>query len=90
MAALMRSAERIGSGSYSEPVQPSGVPEISALEDSLERMRQALTGTTISRDYLDTLLNSMSDAVLVTAPDGRGAHREQRRRRRCSATGRTS
>ena len=71
MAALMRSAERIGSGSYSEPVQPSGVPEISALEDSLEHMRQALTGTTISRDYLDTLLNSMSDAVLVTAPDGR-------------------
>jgi PAS domain S-box-containing protein len=71
MAALMRSAERIGSGSHSEPVQPSGVPEISALEDSLEHMRQALTGTTISRDYLDTLLNSMSDAVLVTAPDGR-------------------
>jgi diguanylate cyclase (GGDEF)-like protein/PAS domain S-box-containing protein len=71
MAALMLSAERIGSGHYSEPVQPSGVPEIGALEDSLERMRQALTGTTISRDYLDTLLNSMSDAVLVTAPDGR-------------------
>jgi diguanylate cyclase (GGDEF)-like protein/PAS domain S-box-containing protein len=71
MAALMRSAERIGSGSHSEPVQPSGVPEISALEDSLEHMRQVLTGTTISRDYLDTLLNSMSDAVLVTAPDGR-------------------
>jgi diguanylate cyclase (GGDEF)-like protein/PAS domain S-box-containing protein len=71
MAALMRSAERIGAGHYAEPVQPSGVPEISALEDSLERMRQALTGTTISRDYLDTLLNSMSDAVLVTSPDGR-------------------
>ena len=71
MAALMLSAERIGSGRYSEPLQPSGVPEIGALEESLERMRQALAGTTISRDYLDTLLNSMSDAVLVTAPDGR-------------------
>jgi diguanylate cyclase (GGDEF)-like protein/PAS domain S-box-containing protein len=34
-------------------------------------MRQALAGTTISRDYLDTVLNSMSDAVLVTTPDGR-------------------
>jgi diguanylate cyclase (GGDEF)-like protein/PAS domain S-box-containing protein len=71
MAALMLSAERIGSGRYSEPVRRSGVPEIGALEDALERMRQALTGTTISRDYLDTLLNSMSDAMLVTAPDGR-------------------
>ena len=71
MAALMHSAERIGSGRHSEPVRRSGVPEIGALEDALERMRQALTGTTISRDYLDTLLNSMSDAMLVTAPDGR-------------------
>jgi diguanylate cyclase (GGDEF)-like protein/PAS domain S-box-containing protein len=71
MAALMASAERIGSGIYGEPVQASGVTEIAALEDSLERMRRALTVTTISRDYLETLLNSMSDAVLVTAPDGR-------------------
>ena len=71
MNALMTSADRIGRGHHSEPVPPSGVPEIAALETSLERMRQALTGTTISRDYLDTVLNSMSDAVLVTAPDGR-------------------
>jgi diguanylate cyclase (GGDEF)-like protein/PAS domain S-box-containing protein len=33
-------------------------------------MREALARTTISRDYLDTLLNSMSDSVLVVAPDG--------------------
>ena len=33
-------------------------------------MRQALTGTTISRDYLHSVLNSMADAVFVTAPDG--------------------
>jgi diguanylate cyclase (GGDEF)-like protein/PAS domain S-box-containing protein len=71
MTALMQSAERIGSGRYAVPVQRSGVREIEALEDSLEHMRLALTGTTISRDYLNTLLNSMSDAVLVTALDGR-------------------
>jgi len=71
MAALMTSADRIGRGEHAEPVPPSGVPEISALEASLERMRQTLAGTTISRDYLDTVLNSMSDTVLVTAPDGR-------------------
>jgi len=71
MTALMTSADRIGRGEHAEPVPPSGVPEIAALESSLERMRRALTGTTISRDYLDTVLNSMSDAVLVTTPDGR-------------------
>ncbi|MCM2310876.1 MAG: EAL domain-containing protein [Steroidobacteraceae bacterium] len=71
MSALMTSADRIGRGEHAEPVPPSGVPEIAALESSLERMRQALKGTTISRDYLDTVLNSMADAVLVTTPDGR-------------------
>jgi diguanylate cyclase (GGDEF)-like protein/PAS domain S-box-containing protein len=71
MTELMNSADRIGRGEHAEPVAPSGVPEIAALEASLERMRQALAVTTISRDHLDTVLNSMSDAVLVTARDGR-------------------
>jgi diguanylate cyclase (GGDEF)-like protein/PAS domain S-box-containing protein len=71
MSALMTSADRIGRGVYSDPIPPSTVPEIAPLATALEQMRQALTGTTISRNYLDTLLNSMSDAVLVTAPDGR-------------------
>ena len=71
MTALMTSADRIGRGEQVGPLPPSGVPEIAALESSLERMRRALTGTTISRDYLDTVLNSMNDAVLVTTPDGR-------------------
>ena len=71
MTALATSADRIGRGNHSEPVPPSGVKEIAELESALERMRQALTGTTISRDYLDAVLNSMGDAVLVTTPDGR-------------------
>src|SRR5690606_41261533 len=62
------------SGDHAEPVAPSGVPEIAALESALERMRRALTGTTISRDYLDAVLNSMNDAVLVTAPDRSEEH----------------
>jgi diguanylate cyclase (GGDEF)-like protein/PAS domain S-box-containing protein len=68
---LVRSAERIGSGYYTDPVASSGVNEIARIEDALERMREALASTTISRDYLGILLNSMSDAVLVMAPDGR-------------------
>ena len=71
MARLVTSADRIGSGNHAEPVARSGVPEIAALESALERMRRALTGTTISRDYLDAVLNSLNDAVLVTGPDGR-------------------
>jgi len=71
IGALVRSAELIGGGDHAEPVATSGVPEIAEIEEALERMREALASTTISRDYLGILLNSMSDAVLVTAPDGR-------------------
>jgi diguanylate cyclase (GGDEF)-like protein/PAS domain S-box-containing protein len=71
MTRLMASAERIGSGFHQEPVPRSGVREVASLEESLERMREELRRTTISRDYLNTLLNSMRDAVLVAAPDGR-------------------
>jgi len=71
MEALIASADRIGQGRSSESVPRSGLPEVAPLEESLERSRLALSGTTISRDYLNALLNSMSDAVLVTSPDGR-------------------
>ena len=33
-------------------------------------MRQKLAETTITKNYLNTVLNSLSDAVLVTSPDG--------------------
>ncbi|HET9693531.1 MAG TPA: EAL domain-containing protein, partial [Steroidobacteraceae bacterium] len=71
LAALMNNAQLIGRGRYAEPVPQSGVAEVASLERSLEQMRQALASTTISRDYLDDVLNGMSDAVLVTSPDGR-------------------
>ena len=71
LSAAMANAQRIGQGVRSEPVPVSGVPEVAAIERSLENMRQALASTTISRDFLDDVLNSMSDAVLVMSPNGR-------------------
>ena len=44
--------------------------ELGELQHALERMRQKLSETTITKNYLDTVLNSLSDAVLVTSPDG--------------------
>lgn len=64
MAELMTRAERIGRGVYSDPIPRSDVPEIAPLAKALEQMRQALTGTAISRNYLDTLLNSMSLSII--------------------------
>jgi len=71
LVALMDNAQSIGRGRYAEPVAVSGVAEVAALESSLEQMRQALTTTTISRDFLDDVLNGIKDAVLVMTTDGR-------------------
>ena len=44
--------------------------ELGDLQFALERMRQKLNETTITKNYLNTVLNSLSDAVLVTSPNG--------------------
>jgi diguanylate cyclase (GGDEF)-like protein/PAS domain S-box-containing protein len=67
---LIRSAERIGEGDYTRPHKVTSNDEIADLEVALDRMRQKLRQSTITNDYLNTVLNSMNDAVLVTSPGG--------------------
>jgi diguanylate cyclase (GGDEF)-like protein/PAS domain S-box-containing protein len=70
IVALVKSADRFGEGDYTRPLAVVRRDEIGDLQFALERMRQNLNETTITKNYLDTVLNSLSDAVLVTAPDG--------------------
>jgi len=67
---LIDSAERIGDGNYTHPLEVSGPHELAPLEEALEQMRQKLRQTTINTNYLSTVLNSMNDTVLVTSPEG--------------------
>jgi len=67
---LIRSAERMTEGDYTRPLKVTSHDEIAQLELALDRMRQTLRETTITTNYLTSVLNSMSDAVLVTAPSG--------------------
>jgi diguanylate cyclase (GGDEF)-like protein/PAS domain S-box-containing protein len=67
---LIRSAERIGEGDYTRPHKVTSNDEIAELELALDRMRQKLRQTTITKNYLTTVLDSMNDAVLVTSPTG--------------------
>lgn len=67
---LIRTAERIGEGDYSHPHTVTSKHEIADLERALDGMRQKLRQTTITTQYLTTVLDSMTDAVLVTSPDG--------------------
>jgi diguanylate cyclase (GGDEF)-like protein/PAS domain S-box-containing protein len=70
ISALVKSADRIGQGDYTRPLAVVRHDELGDLQFALERMRQKLYETTITKNYLNTVLNSLSDAVLVTSPDG--------------------
>jgi diguanylate cyclase (GGDEF)-like protein/PAS domain S-box-containing protein len=71
IARLIHSAERISHGDYSGAVAVRAQDELGELASALDRMRQTLRQTTITRDYLERVLNSMNDAVIVTTADGR-------------------
>ena len=86
ISALVKTADRIGEGDYTQPLAVGRRDELGELQFALERMRQNLRETTITKNYLNTVLNSLSDAVLVTSPDGRRAAAATRRRKSCSAT----
>src|SRR5688572_10788605 len=81
ITALIKSADRIGQGDYTRPLAIARKDEIGDLQQALERMRLKLRQTTITKNYLNIVLNSMNDAVLVTSPDGtiKGANEAARR-----------
>jgi len=71
IASLIESAREMGDGVYDHPLQKiADGDEIADLQDALEQMRGRLQQTTITTNYLNSVLNSMRDAVLVT--DSRG------------------
>ena len=67
---LIRSAERFSAGDYSRPIEVRERDSLAGLEQAFERMRGKLRQTTISKNYLHSMLNSMTDAVFVTSPEG--------------------
>ena len=66
---LKREAEKLRNADFGKPlrVQPGELGELAAVFND---MRDKLRATTISRDYVDSILSSMNDAIIVTANDG--------------------
>ena len=69
-AALIRGANRIGQGDYTRPIEEHARGLLGALEQAMEQMRSRLRQSTIHKDYLRSVLDSMTDAVFITSPDG--------------------
>jgi PAS domain-containing protein len=66
---LISATDRISHGDFSSPLDAASARG-TKVSQALDRMRVALRQTTFSRNYLYSVLNSMSDAVFVSAPDG--------------------
>ncbi len=67
---LSDSASRISQGDYTQPVPALRNDELGDLQRTVDQMRQSLADTTITKNYLDNVLNSMVDAVFVVRGDG--------------------
>ena len=63
-------AVRLGDPDYGEPLPERRDDELSELAGIFNSMRERLRATTMSRDYVDSVLASMSDAIIVTTHDG--------------------
>jgi diguanylate cyclase (GGDEF)-like protein/PAS domain S-box-containing protein len=67
---LNLSTNRISSGDFTQPVAVMRSDELGDLQRTVDEMRKSLADTTINRNYLDNVLNSMTDAVFVARPGG--------------------
>ena len=64
-------AEKLSDADFGEPLQESRDDELGELAAVFNDMRERLRNTTISRDYVDTILSGMNEAIIVTADDGK-------------------
>ncbi len=70
ITSLLRGTERIAAGDLDYAVPVKSGDEIGMLAASFNKMTKDLQKTTVSRDYVDNVLRSMSDTLIVISPTG--------------------
>src|SRR5687768_2237376 len=60
---LNDSTHRMAEGDFTQPVRVLRDDELGDLQRTVDLMRKSLADTTITKNYLDNVLNSMVDAV---------------------------
>ncbi|NNL62639.1 MAG: EAL domain-containing protein [Woeseiaceae bacterium] len=67
---LKSAAERLRDSDFGEPLPVKHDDELGALARVFNDMRDKLRVTTHSRDYVDSILSGMNEAIIVTSDDG--------------------
>ncbi len=70
IALLTDAVERLSKGELNEPITITSHDEIGHLASVFNGMTDKLRTTTVSREYMEKLINSMNDVLIVIAPDG--------------------
>ena len=68
---LKRQAEKLRESDFGEPLAETRGDELGDLASVFNAMRDRLRQTTISRDYVDSILSSMNDSIIVTNREGK-------------------
>jgi len=67
---LGRAADRLAKGDLSTHVKIQTTGEVRMLVDSFNKMARDLEKTTVSKEYVDNIIKSMIDTLIVASPDG--------------------
>ena len=67
---LAEAAAEIGKGRLGTRIEVTSSDEIGTLGRAFNQMAAGLSETTVSKGYVDKILQSMEDMLIVTAPDG--------------------
>lgn len=68
---LAAGIQRVARGEFTNPVNIESRDEIGELAASFNKMTGDLQKTTVSRDYVDSIINNMMDSLIVLSPNGR-------------------
>jgi diguanylate cyclase (GGDEF)-like protein/PAS domain S-box-containing protein len=68
---LKAQAEKFGDADFGEPLPATVGDELGALAAVFNEMRDKLRATTHSRDYVNSILSGMNEAIIVTTDEGR-------------------
>ena len=68
---MTRVAALVARGDYAQRVPATGIRELADLGRAFNRMAASLAASTVSRSYVENILQSMNEALIVTDAEGR-------------------
>lgn len=63
---IAKAAQNIGRGNLSERIGYNSNDELGQLSETFDHMAENLSQTTVSRDYIDSIIEAMADLLIVT------------------------